>query len=412
MVKRCVNIDWLEVYCLESAANYPCNAEFFRSKGYSVLEREYGTRQYREMFTILDKDNLAFIEVRRNPVADKAAQTRGMFCPQSTHIKLANRYCYLDNAVQLFSEFLNSFDYTIERLYRIDICMDFEKFDKGDDPHRFLQRYMAGRYTKINQCNLSAHAADRWDTRDWNSASWGSAMSMVSTKIYNKTKELAEVKDKPYIRYAWFVSHLIDDFNTCEKVGEDGKKYHPNIWRVEFSIKSSARGWFVCEDNNNSKTKVLKKEHTLATYRTRQDLLEAFAMLAHHYFHFKVYEPEVRKDRCKDKVLFDFSLNHVPYKLDTLLTAKPQDSALKVLLKKLQAYKWRTTKPEVNRAIDLLIDDLHRIMTVESTSEYYDVTEARLLQMLLSKRMQHIGDESFEEDYNILKQILETSDIF
>lgn len=168
----------------------------------------------------------------------------------------------------------------------------------------------------------------------------------------------------------------------------------------------------MCEDNNTSKSKILKKEHTLATYRTRQDLLEAFAMLAHHYFHFKIYEPDVRKDRCKDKVLFDFSLNHVPYKLDTLLTAKPQDSALKVLLKKLQAYKWRTTKPEVNRAIDLLIDDLHRIMTVESTSEYYDVTEARLLQMLLSKRMQHIGDESFEEDYNILKQILETSDIF
>ena len=64
---RCVNIDWLEVYALEDASKFPCNAEYFRSQGYIVREREYGTRQYHEMFTLLDDNMNPFMEIRRNP---------------------------------------------------------------------------------------------------------------------------------------------------------------------------------------------------------------------------------------------------------------------------------------------------------------------------------------------------------
>ena len=45
-VKRCVNIDWLEVYVEEANDRFPCNADYYREHGYSVREREYGTRQY------------------------------------------------------------------------------------------------------------------------------------------------------------------------------------------------------------------------------------------------------------------------------------------------------------------------------------------------------------------------------
>ena len=65
--KRCVNIDWLEVYCLEDRHEYPCDAEYFRRHGYLVQERDYGTRQYNQMFTILDKWGNPMIEVRRDP---------------------------------------------------------------------------------------------------------------------------------------------------------------------------------------------------------------------------------------------------------------------------------------------------------------------------------------------------------
>ena len=43
------------------------NAEYFRNQGYVVIERDYGTRVYSEMFTIEDEHGQPFIEVRRNP---------------------------------------------------------------------------------------------------------------------------------------------------------------------------------------------------------------------------------------------------------------------------------------------------------------------------------------------------------
>ena len=71
---RCVNIDWLEVYVLEDNQRYPCNADYFRRHGYIVSEREYGTRQYKEMFTLQDHFGQGLIEIRRNPFSASSSQ--------------------------------------------------------------------------------------------------------------------------------------------------------------------------------------------------------------------------------------------------------------------------------------------------------------------------------------------------
>lgn len=54
-VVRCVNLDWLEVYCLEDSSRFPCDADYFRQQGYFVQERDYGTRQYAQAFCIEDE---------------------------------------------------------------------------------------------------------------------------------------------------------------------------------------------------------------------------------------------------------------------------------------------------------------------------------------------------------------------
>lgn len=64
-VRRCVNIDWLEVDALEPANGQ--DADYFRSHGLVVDEREYGTRVFAQMFTIYGSDHLPFIEIRRKP---------------------------------------------------------------------------------------------------------------------------------------------------------------------------------------------------------------------------------------------------------------------------------------------------------------------------------------------------------
>lgn len=315
---RCVNIDWLEVYALESDY-FPMEPTFWERYGWDVRVRSYGTRQYRQMFTLFDKHGQPFVEIRREPVSgEDATHTRGIFSPYSTHIKLCNRYCYLDDAMKIFCDFLADYHYQFQRIFRLDICLDFEKFDSGDDPSKFVQRYMAGKYSKVNQSKLAAHGIDRWDERRWNSLSWGNSRSMISTKLYNKSLELKEAHDKPYIRWAWFKAGIVDDYFNMTKHKNDGTVYTPDVWRLEFSIRSSAKGWFILEDESGRKKKQIALEHTLDTYATRDDLLHAFANLSQHYFHFKHFEPGRRKYDCQDKTLFDFSGHYDNVKLDKL----------------------------------------------------------------------------------------------
>ena len=125
-VIRCVNLDWLEVHAYEPPLQ-PHNAAYFRSRGYVVHEREYGTRVYREMFTLEGSDGEPLLEVRRNPASQGLG---GIHAAEECHVRLKNRTCYFDNAAILLLNFLNFHGYTEVRISRIDLCMDFERFDK------------------------------------------------------------------------------------------------------------------------------------------------------------------------------------------------------------------------------------------------------------------------------------------
>lgn len=404
---RCINLDWVEVYCEESTENFPHDAAFFRSQLWQVEERDYGTRQYKEMFKLLDNDGQTFVEIRRNPVSGEESHGRnvGIFNPQSCHIRLSNRYCYHNDAINLLSEFLIRYGYTVNRIFRLDLALDFEKFDKGDNPHDFLRRYMAGKYTKVNQTNLTGHAKDRWEFRDWNSCSWGSPKSMISTKLYDKTLELKEVKDKPYIRYAWFRSGLVDDWVELTKKAPDGTTYTPNIWRVEFSIRSSARGYFVIDNENGKKTKRMIKEHTLATYATKENQLHAFANLAAHYFHFKKYQRDQRKDRCEDKILFLFNLNHVPYKLDVLMNETRTPKALDVLIRKLSEFRLIHADTEAIKHVDCLLEYIKTRQIKYGMTDFYDRTELQILLEILEERKRKDHDQHFDLPPALLKTL-------
>ena len=69
MIDRCVNLDWLEVCALEPITK-PLDADYFRSCGLVVLEREYGSKVWRSIFTIEDNEGHAFLEVRRDPKSE------------------------------------------------------------------------------------------------------------------------------------------------------------------------------------------------------------------------------------------------------------------------------------------------------------------------------------------------------
>lgn len=417
MITRCVNIDWLECYCLEDRLNYPHDADYFRSKGYLVREREYGTPMYEQMFTLIGFDNQPFVEIRRKPKSAWERQINGLFNPDSCHVRLCNRSCYFENAAAILQRFLEENGLAFQRISRIDICLDFERFDSRDNPQTFLQRFFAGRYAKINQGHVSARARDQWDTRKWNSVSWGSKSSMVSTKLYNKTLELKEVKDKPYIRQAWYAAGLVDDVQDLWRVDENSVKYQPDIWRLEFSIKSGTRKWCVIEDFRGDKRKLRSLHNTLEDYMTRQQLLDRFFSLVDHYFHFKHVEyierrgiAEMalnavraieggqnrhlqRKDRCADKVLFYPREQASFYKLQSVASEEPKDKLIDTLLERIKQYQDTHVDPDVYKACDVLIASLEKERRVRDLSRPWSTEDLTAIRLLIARRM-HTGDES------------------
>lgn len=420
---RVCNIDWLEVYCLESNQRFPCNAEYYEKNGYSVREREYGTRVYKEMFEILNSNGDPIIEIRRNP-ASGSSDFNGLV-EQSCHIRLPNWMLYQKNPVQFLQEFLLKNDYIFKRIYRIDIAYDFELFDSGDSPARFAKRYLAGRYRKINQCFLSAHGNDTWSDCKWQSLSWGSKSSMVTTKLYNKTLELAESKnDKPWIKTCWMVNGLIDNPMSMTKRNDLGELYKPEIWRVEFAMMSQADGWLTIEMNHAQKPYKQTIPHRLSMFDSPDKLWQRFQDLAFNYFHFKVKvkkqlrqsltaealskvhsdndEGWQRKDRCPDKILFHWDEGHKFMKLSAAPSlSKPSrdDDSLK---RKLILYRMTHTDPKVRLACDTLIQNIERIASLRFVP-LGDNKDRLALQHTLAAKLN--GDERSAQD--ILQEMIE-----
>lgn len=408
--QRCVNLDWLEVHCLEPYGD-PHDAEYFRRVGLTVMERDYGTRVYKEMFTVNDAQGNPFIEVRRAPYSTGYA---GIHDERECHLRLVNAACYLDNAADLMQQFIDTYHYDFNRITRVDICLDFERFDEGDDPAVFLSRYLRQVYSKINQGNITAHGADRWNGQVWNSVSWGSPTSAIGTKFYNKTMELYDPATgtyrKPHIRYAWLKCGLIDDFHKVLKRKDDGY-YTPQIWRVEFSIRSSVKKWFAIELNGEAKH-YQSIRNTLDMYDCRDKLLTLFASLQQHYFHFKHYDKEQRKDRCPDKVLFRWNGMQVTYKVgrdDTLSIlgeGAKQSRPYDTLLKKLRLYQQEKPQKDIVEACQVIIRAIEGDMLRSDLRNPFSYHELLALQRALS--MKASGDDTdvvvlMQEVKNLLK---------
>lgn len=405
--KRCINIDWLEVYALEPADKYPLNANYFRKQGYIVRERAYGTRVYKEMFEILNEQNQPVLEVRRNPASGEG-DFSGLV-PESVHLRLPNWILYQNNPVGFLCGFLLQHDYIFKRIFRIDIAYDFTRFDSGDRPDRFVKRYLEGKFRKINQCSLTAHGEDNWNSCNWNSLSWGARTSMVTTKLYNKTKELEEGKsDKPYIRTMWMMCGLVDNPTRCTRYNADGTEEKIDVWRLEFSLRSACDGWIVYEMQGGKKVKKQHLPHRLPMFDAPDKLWQRFQDLCYHYFRFKYLEyadspegmtddeliklhsdpsrPLKRKDRCRDKKLFYFDTNRE----FTQVTNAPHDAKRDrddmILEKRLVKYRMLHPSPEVIQAVNLLLSKID-LTRLTNYSPKENLTEARALQLTLARKM-------------------------
>ena len=351
---KCINLDWLSVYCLEPKGCV-MNAAYYKKLGWSVEEREYGTPQYREKFTLMNGRH-PFLEIERNPYSLK--QNGGIFEPESCHIRLANRTLYQPNPVQQLTNFIIKYGYEYKGISRVDVCCDLTIFDNGMKPQDLVNKYMKDKIWKVHQSKIDAHSSDGDDSwripihlgahgretktgRTWNSLKWGSPKSALSTKLYNKTLELETNTGKFYIKDAWVKSGLCE----LQKVRyeyrnpktkeieirskqisvvpgtainqeipiEEAKKI--DVWREEFSMNSEGRKWIDLGDNHIvdlSLNAFDNLDSLAATFFTCSEWL--FCFIYAKWITQGSTRMKERTNRCKKLQLFNTKFLHSHYK--------------------------------------------------------------------------------------------------
>ena len=223
--------------------------------------------------------------------------------------------------------------------------------------------------------------------------------------------ELYDIKTasfkKPWIRQAWVIAGLIDDWVNVTKDGQ-----LVNVWRVEFSIKSSVKNWVKIDIDGDAK-QPQSIQNKLDCYKGRDRLLVIFASLAQHYFHFKKYKPDVRKDLCPDKVLFRFSADEQIYKV-----GRPDYAAGSVdnkllqftrLIEKLRDYKETHFDKTIHAACDTLIESMSEEDLSSQFAAPWSEDERKLMRHILKLRAES-AEMTTEAAMNFVRDLLNITD--
>lgn len=274
-------IDWLSLYCTcdhtdlkEGVGVAPIEGmpklmarEFPHIAGYTYDLQEYGTRQYKQLW---------FVYVNKEKVAEvQCIPHSGILESNSVIVKFDNRLLYHAQFWGTVHNFLRQHELNVQRITRLDIAADFNKFYCYQCVP-FIRDFLSTKLRHVGrghgQSNFAHGAKTDEVTKhsiawlNYDTLSFGSRSSDVRVYLYNKTRELAEVHDKPYIRDTWKTAGLVSDSQN-------------NVWRLEVSIKGKGIRY-------KNKDTDQEEEITLARIQDDGELLMLYNTFVEAYFSF------------------------------------------------------------------------------------------------------------------------------
>lgn len=339
-----IAVDWLQLFLHDK--NEPCEnlaEKYNRFNDYEFEKKDYSSRQFREVWIVYNIDGDEYATIQRSPFSSVISKDGAI-------IKLANRELYKKDYVQTVLRFLDRYGFAFKCISRLDVCFDSTVLHKGLTHKKLIDGILKGKYLKNNQGHASWNFGVQSSANkplECESCSFGSGSSPVKTKMYNKSKEMREVKDKPYIRELW---------------AENGIDTTIDVWRIEISIKADMTN---VVHLSTGETFRLSTEH-LKLYSEVQDIFYTYAQ---KYFQFKVNDGKANKSRMPTLQLFPSEkvLTKVPMRITLQNDTTRAD---KIFVSKLHKIK--------SELRDLDAEDEHHIMMVTKTfcikkglSEYY-----------------------------------------
>jgi hypothetical protein len=199
-------LDWLQ---------FNFQGKYKENKIYEAKKLEFNTRHFRNIIEIYKK-NWRIATIVNTPFSK--------VIPENTNlIKLDNRELYYMRPCERLITVGTAYNLRYKSCSRIDLAIDFNLFQDGTKPEDFIIDFFNNKYLKKGMSNYIIQGKQKI-TQVCHYLKFTSKKATISAYLYNKSKELREVKKKQYIIKNWQANGL--DINK-------------DIWRLEFSIHKS-----------------------------------------------------------------------------------------------------------------------------------------------------------------------------
>lgn len=247
MEKYCISIDWLQTFCHAA----PIIEGSYASRGYNftVKRENHETAQFKDIFTVYYKSHSA-ATIQQTP-------RTSVIHPRATCVKLSNRILYCGQYIKILYAIQEALSMNYKGITRLDICYDCNALHDGREPGRFIRQFVSnepmqpGHIIRNGSSRFTLHGTRSSSSiASLNSIRWGSSSAKIGAYLYDKTQELIEVKDKPWIRKMWEengIEYQIDNSNLNHLTPKEKKRKTENdglseyvkkrVWRFEISIK-------------------------------------------------------------------------------------------------------------------------------------------------------------------------------
>lgn len=269
MQNFCIHCDWLSIH-VEMGVKF----NLFNNENYKI-EILSQTKVFKKIYGIRDKNGVE--------IANLSCEANDTILPKNHCIlKIANNrlYCEYD-VTQFVKEFMNSVGLIYHSVCRFDIAYDFQKFENDLDPNEFMRMFSVGDIVRAKTASYQINFEQIKGRNIYSGITIGKHSSEVRSILYNKTKEMNEVKNKPYIR----------------EIHNQVFKNEKDVYRLEFSISSFKRSY----------SDYYKKDNVDNSLDALDDLqmYGIFIGLVKKKFNFRINNGG-RTARMKDFELFEF----------------------------------------------------------------------------------------------------------
>lgn len=213
------SLDWLTI---NIKLNTPSNPSIELKDVYYVT-RERGTNVFQHVREYYNyRDELIFI-LCYNPYSSIIKE-------DFAQIQISNKWLYVGNLEKLLKTIFFRANFEYINLSRLDICCDFYEFEGINEntglnwcPEDFIINFASGKVCKTNPSKFTLWGKSGHYLNNYHCLNLGDQQSVFTWKLYNKSKELRENKEKKYIITKW--EHKLENYNK-EK----------DVWRLELSL--------------------------------------------------------------------------------------------------------------------------------------------------------------------------------